>query len=145
MIGRGGQFRALQAQFEATTGQDRSTGPARVQGCGACGPKNGEPQFPVPSSLMPRKKSFDAMAAERRRASRKALDSKVEVRFETIQLLGSANNLSRSGILFFTEGELRVSVEVLEDGEKRTLTGNLVRCERIKDDHRGWAVEFDTD
>ncbi|MFT7486979.1 MAG: hypothetical protein ACI9F9_002837 [Candidatus Paceibacteria bacterium] len=92
---------------------------------------------------MTQKDSFEAKTAERRRANRKALDSQVEVCIDTHNLKGSASNLSQSGILFFTDGELRVTVEVTEDGNKRKLQGNLVRCERIKGDHRGWAVEFD--
>jgi hypothetical protein len=81
--------------------------------------------------------------ADRRRAAREASDSSVQVSINTGSLDGVANNLSKTGILFFTDGELRVTVEFVEDGEARKVTGSLVRCERIKGDHRGWAVEFD--
>lgn len=83
--------------------------------------------------------------SERRRATRHALDSQVRVVIDTSELKGVANNLSQTGILFFTEGELRVHVDVDQDGETKTYSGNLVRCERIKGEHRGWAVEFDND
>ncbi len=89
--------------------------------------------------------AFQTSTSDRRRAQRRAIDSAVEVRIDTTQLRGTANNLSASGILFFTDGDLRVTVEVEEDGKVRTLSGSLVRCERIKGDHRGWAVEFDAD
>lgn len=88
---------------------------------------------------------FSTNTADRRRAQRQALDSHVDVTIETSELTGVANNLSQSGILFFTEGELRVKVEMEQDGEIKVMTGNLVRCERIKGEHRGWAVEFDND
>ena len=80
--------------------------------------------------------------ADRRGAERESMNSEVKVNFETCELIGVSNNLSNSGILFFTEGDLRVSVSVEVDGEQKTLFGSLVRCERIKGDHRGWAVEF---
>jgi hypothetical protein len=34
-------------------------------------------------------------------------------------------------------------VEFEEEGSARRRSGTLVRCERIKGDRRGWAVEFD--
>jgi len=83
--------------------------------------------------------------SDRRRATRQSLDSQVKVVIDTSELKGVANNLSQTGILFFTEGELRVHVDVQEDGETKTYSGNLVRCERIKGEHRGWAVEFDNE
>lgn len=81
--------------------------------------------------------------ADRRRAARQSIDSGVQVSIETSEFEGVASNVSQTGILFFTDGDLRVTVEYLEDGETKTRTGNLVRCERIKGDRRGWAVEFD--
>ena len=67
----------------------------------------------------------------------------MQVSIDTTALKGVANNLSKTGILFFTDGELRVTVEIVGGGETKQLSGSLVRCERIKGDHRGWAVEFD--
>jgi hypothetical protein len=83
--------------------------------------------------------------SDRRRAGREAAASPIQVSIETVELRGVVNNISKAGALFFTEGDLRVTVEVLHDGETQRLTGSLVRCERIKGDHRGWAVEFDHD
>lgn len=81
--------------------------------------------------------------SDRRRAQRRTLESPVRLNLSEQQLSGQASNLSSSGILFFTEGELRVTVEVEENGETRQVTGSLVRCERIQGERRGWAVEFD--
>lgn len=89
--------------------------------------------------------AFQTSTSDRRRAHRRAVETSVQVRIDTPELRGTANNLSASGILFFTDGELRVTVEVEENGTTRSLSGSLVRCERIKGDHRGWAVEFDAD
>ena len=82
-------------------------------------------------------------AAERRVDTRRESTGTVKVRLETTALEGEASNLSRSGILFFTEGQLKVTVEVDEGDGPKTLTGSLVRTERIKGDRRSWAVEFD--
>ncbi len=80
---------------------------------------------------------------DRRREQRMTSSDAVKIHIQTADLDGVASNLSSSGILFFTDDELKVSVEVVSDGEAKTLTGHLVRCERIKGNHRGWAVEFD--
>ena len=82
-------------------------------------------------------------APERRTAERQQLGSPVRIRIETPELAGEAENLSSTGILFFTDGDLCVEVEVEDDGVVRRLHGHLVRCERIEGNRRGWAVEFD--
>lgn len=81
--------------------------------------------------------------SDRRRAQRRAVESPVRVTIQSPELSGKASNLSSSGVLFFTDGELKVTIEIEENGETRRMDGSLVRCERIKGDHRGWAVEFD--
>jgi len=81
--------------------------------------------------------------ANRRSASREQTKGSVHLKVDAQDLMGEADNLSRSGILFFTEGELRVELEIESDGEVMKKTGRLVRCERIHDARRGWAVEFD--
>jgi hypothetical protein len=86
---------------------------------------------------------FSTSTSDRRRSQRRDLESPVRLTLETPELQGKASNISSSGILFFTEGELKVTVEIEENGETRRVSGSLVRCERIKGDHRGWAVEFD--
>lgn len=81
---------------------------------------------------------------DRRRAARREMKSAVSVQLDTTQLHGVADNLSKTGILFFTEGDLRVTVSLVgEDGETKQYTGQLVRCERIQAGRRGWAVEFE--
>jgi hypothetical protein len=84
-------------------------------------------------------------AAERRVDTRREAAGAVQVRIDTTTLAGEASNLSRSGILFFTEGELKVTVEIDDGDGPRAVTGSLVRSERIKGDRRSWAVEFDRD
>ena len=81
--------------------------------------------------------------ANRRGATRNQLKGAVHLKVDTQELTGEADNLSRSGILFFTEGDLHVELEVESNGEVIKKTGRLVRCERIHDARRGWAVEFD--
>lgn len=81
--------------------------------------------------------------ANRRSATRKQLKGAVQLKVDAQELTGEADNLSRSGILFFTEGDLRVELEIESDGEVMKKTGRLVRCERIHDARRGWAVEFE--
>lgn len=92
---------------------------------------------------MTSREPFHVSTSDRRRAKRQPAGGKVTIRIETEELEGTANNVSRSGVLFFTDSELKVTVEVEHEGEVQTRLGNLVRCERIKGDHRGWAVEFD--
>lgn len=80
---------------------------------------------------------------ERRRAERRETKGRVAVRIDTTRLEGTADNLSKTGILFFTDGELSVTVRIEDGGESREYRGQLVRCERIQGGRRGWAVEFD--
>ena len=81
--------------------------------------------------------------ANRRREPRKQVKGSVHLKVDAQDLTGEADNLSRSGILFFTEGDLQVELEIESGGEMMKRTGRLVRCERIHDSRRGWAVEFD--
>jgi len=86
---------------------------------------------------------FETSVGDRRRARRQAAQGEVRVIVETSELQGDADNIGRSGILFFTDGALRVKVEFEQDGVVREMRGQLVRCERIHGERRGWAVEFD--
>jgi len=56
---------------------------------------------------------------------------------------GLVENVSASGLLFFSDGDLRVEVEVEEDGRVQRRTGRLVRVQRMRGESLGWAVEFD--
>ncbi|MDP6408854.1 MAG: PilZ domain-containing protein [Planctomycetota bacterium] len=80
---------------------------------------------------------------ERRRNLRRPSSATVRLRFGAEAIEGRAENVAPGGVLFFTEGEVRVEVELLEDGVSRTVTGHLVRSERIEGERRGWAVELD--
>ncbi len=80
---------------------------------------------------------------DRRRSKRFQIQGKVGLAIETAAIEGVAENLSRTGILFYTDQPVRVVVELEEEGVVRRRSGTLVRCERIQGDRRGWAVEFD--
>ena len=88
-------------------------------------------------------KNESADVANRRRAPRKQVKGSVHLKVDAQDITGEVDNLSRSGILFFTEGDLNVELEIESGGEMVKRTGRLVRCERIHDSRRGWAVEFD--
>jgi hypothetical protein len=81
--------------------------------------------------------------ANRRRAARRQIKGVVRLQINEQHLTGEADNLSKSGVLFFTEGDLEVELEIDCGGELTKKTGRVVRCERIHDSRRGWAVEFD--
>lgn len=84
--------------------------------------------------------------SDRRRERRDPSDDRVTVTLDSGAIQGQASNLSKTGILFFTDEEVKVEVTLTDpEGNQRTERGNLVRCERIKGNHRGWAVEFDHD
>ncbi len=81
--------------------------------------------------------------SDRRRAARRPHEGKVRVHLDMLELEGPASNISKTGVLFFTEGELTVTVEIELEGKLVQRVGHLVRCERIKGERRGWAVEFE--
>lgn len=91
--------------------------------------------------MIPRPK--DNRVGERRRGRREAILGKVRLLLDSQALEGEGDNVSHSGILFFTDGEVQVEVEFEEGGVLRRMRGHLVRCERIRGNRRGWAVEFD--
>ncbi len=80
---------------------------------------------------------------ERRRELRDGPQAVVHLTVETRELGGRVENLSRGGVLFFSEGDLRVSVEIEEHGTRRRTEGRLVRAQRLHGGVIGWAVEFD--
>ena len=92
---------------------------------------------PTPSAA-----SSSAAESDRRVAPRARLASRLTLRIEPVALDGHAENISRSGVLFFTENTLRVTVEIEDDGVVRERPGRLVRAERIRGEQQGWAVEF---
>ncbi len=86
---------------------------------------------------------FATDTGERRRARRLTNRGRVKLTIETKELEGRADNVSQSGVLFFSEGDLRVKIEVEENGAVQSRTGRLVRAQRMRGDRFGWAVEFD--
>ena len=81
--------------------------------------------------------------ADQRRTDRRALEAEVTLRLETSVLAGQSDNISRAGILLYSDQPLRVSIEVNEPAGKRTYKGRLIRLQRISDESTGLAVEFD--
>ena len=67
------------------------------------------------------------------------------MRLETDALAGLSDNISRAGLLFFTEEPLRVTIEVQEPGGPRRYCGRLIRLQRMSESSTGLAVEFDPD
>lgn len=92
---------------------------------------------------MPSAPEPDARTTERRSERRRPAAARARIVLEAGALEGSVDNLSKTGALVFTEGELRVDVELEENGRKVTRRGRLVRLQRMRADHVGWAVEFD--
>ncbi len=87
---------------------------------------------------------LSAEVAERRGATRRALESPVRMRIEVDTLEGMSDNISTVGLMFFTDEPLRVTVEIGEPGGTRTYSGRLVRVQRMNDTNTGLAVEFDS-
>lgn len=86
---------------------------------------------------------FATETGERRRARRLTNRGRVKLTIETKELEGRADNVSQSGVLFFSEGDLRVKIDVEENGTVQSRSGRLVRAQRMRGDRFGWAVEFD--
>lgn len=86
---------------------------------------------------------FATETGERRRARRVTTRGRIKLSIDTQELEGRAENVSQSGVLFFSEGDLRVTVEVEENGVVKQRSGRLVRAQRMRGDRFGWAVEFD--
>ena len=91
-------------------------------------------------------KRFEDMSTEtgeRRRNRRATNRDSVKLKIDTQELEGHADNVSPTGVLFFSEGDLRVTVEVEDNGVTKLMHGRLVRAQRMRGDSFGWAVEFD--
>ena len=80
---------------------------------------------------------------ERRRALRRDADLVLRVQVDPVELGGRAENLAQAGVFFFSQGALRVTVEIEQDGERRQYPGQLVRVERMSEETTGYAIEFD--
>ena len=91
----------------------------------------------------PESSKKSATAAERRGDKRRHTSGRIELRIEGATLEGELDNISQSGVLFFTGADLRVSVRIEEEGRQVVRTGRLVRAQRVRAQHVGWAIEFD--
>lgn len=83
--------------------------------------------------------------ADQRRTHRRSLEAHVSMRLETSVLSGQSDNISRAGLLFYSDQPIRVTVEVAEASGSRTFHGRLIRLQRISDSSTGLAIEFDAD
>jgi hypothetical protein len=84
-----------------------------------------------------------SQVSDKRRHRRRSSAGRVRMIIDAMQISGDAENVSRSGILFFSQGNLRVKIEVDENGSVTKRTGRLVRAQRMRGDSFGWAIEFD--
>lgn len=82
-------------------------------------------------------------ASDRRTDKRRRTAGKVKLQIDTVALDGELDNISTSGVLFFTGADLRVTVQIEENGKQVVRSGRLVRAQRVRADHVGWAIEFD--
>jgi len=84
-----------------------------------------------------------AAVDDRRRGTRRESTATLQVRFETESVGGLAENISTAGVFFFSPDRVRVSVEVVDNGQSRTYTGRIVRMEPVSEANTGFAIEFD--
>ena len=97
----------------------------------------------------PHSPSFDSKGAgetsldDRRNDQRLPSSASLRLQLDGQSVEGIAENVSQAGALFFSSDSLRVSVEIVENGETRTLTGRIARIERMSAENSGYAVEFD--
>src|SRR5688572_3036437 len=73
-----------------------------------------------PPEARPMKDRENTGTADQRRTHRRALEAQVSMRLETSTLNGQSDNISRAGLLFYSDQPIRVSVEVAEVGGPRT-------------------------
>jgi len=84
-----------------------------------------------------------AAKSDRRVAERVETEEPLNISVESVSIRGRAENVSKSGVLFFTDENLRVTVELEEDGVVKRLSGSVVRLQAMRGQSTGWAVEFD--
>ena len=80
---------------------------------------------------------------DRRHANRLRYNSRIRLSIDSESIEGSAENISRTGVLFHTDGTIKVMIEIEEGGMIKKVPGRLIRTERLGDAEQGWAVEFD--
>lgn len=82
---------------------------------------------------------------DQRRMDRKAIEAGVTMHLETSVLAGQSDNISRAGILFYSDQPVRVTIELADPSGSRTYHGRLIRLQRMSESSTGLAVEFDAD
>jgi hypothetical protein len=82
--------------------------------------------------------------ADRRTNQRRPSAARIRLAVDRTEIEGQAENISETGVLFLTANELRVAIEIEENGAKRRRTGRLIRSQVMGPGKVGWAVEFDS-
>jgi PilZ domain len=85
----------------------------------------------------------ETQISDRRRHDRRTSHGTVRLTVDTKEVEGALENVSRSGLLFFSDGDLRVTVQIQENEKTNVRTGRLVRAQRMRGESIGWAVELD--
>ena len=80
---------------------------------------------------------------DHRAQPRKSHKGVVSVRPGQAALNGVSENLSDEGIMFYTEEDLRVTVEYEGPEGPCKRSGRIVRVNRVGEQETGMAVEFD--
>jgi len=82
-------------------------------------------------------------ANDSRKDPRQPHKANVVLRPLDLPIEGLSENLSPEGIMFYTDQELRVSVEFEGPDGPQKRTGRVVRVTRVSAGETGMAVEFD--
>ena len=99
-----------------------------------------ERENPFPDRAEP-----SSTADERRHGGRSETRVAISVKVDTDEFTGRTQNVSQGGVFFFSDNQLRVTVELEQDGDQVTRHGRLVRVERMNEETTGFAIEFDRD
>lgn len=81
--------------------------------------------------------------SDRRQTARRAVVAQVRMSLDDPQIEGITDNVSKVGLLFFSQEPVRVTLEVEEESGVKTYSGRLVRAQRMKETSTGFAIEFD--
>lgn len=96
------------------------------------------------ATQIPSSGAEQAVATERgRRFERRSIDSPLSIQVETTAIEGMADNLSRVGLMLYTDESLQVTVQIDGFQGGRPLKGRLVRLQRMDESTTGIAIEFD--
>ena len=85
----------------------------------------------------------NSATGERRDGTRVNAENRVRVFMDGLELEGRSENISHSGVLFYTDEPVKVTVELEEDGVMMRRSGQLTRMQSMRGESTGWAVEFD--